>query len=194
MNDYIFQLAQIDYISLLSAVAIIMVATVVIKEGIEKFCNTVGLEFSWIRARRERSECEQKIREDLEALKQRQEMFETEHKENVKAWDKFNKEVMDCIEGLKNEIKALGDHIEKREAEKRFKKLRYDILNFADRITKSESITAELVEQVFDEIQDYENLVEAYDFKNNRVNASMAVIQARYQELLMQGKIIKEDD
>ena len=196
MESYVMRLLSIDYISLLSAVAIIIVASVAIKEAFEKFCKAFGIELSYLREKEEMKTCQTQVKKELAQLQERQGRFEEEHRENVKARDEFNQEVMELIEGLKNDIKNLGDHIEKREAEKRFKNLRNDILNFADRIPKSEHVSAELVEQMFDEIQDYENLVSVYNFKNNRVNASIAVITAKYQEMLLQGKITKrmEDD
>lgn len=194
MEEYIIKLASIDFVSLLSALSIIIVATVVIKEAIEKFCKVVGIEFAWIRRQKERAEYEEKVKTDLDTLSKRQTELENLHNEAMEARTNFNRTVLESIDSLKNDISSLADHIDKREAEKRFKKLRFDILNFADKISKSESITAELIEQVFDEISDYENLVESYNFKNNRVNTSIAVIQAKYQELLMQGKIVKGDD
>ena len=193
MNGKIIELMSIDYPSFLAAMVTIIAGFLAIKEILERFCKAVGIEFSWIKSRRETQECQQTIKHDLEELAKRQRELKEERKRDMDERARFDNEIKKCIEGIKQEIADLGEHIEKREAEKRFKKLRFDILNFADRISKSESISSELVEQVFDEIQDYENLVSEYEFKNNRVNASIVVIQQKYQELLMQGKVFKED-
>lgn len=191
MSEYIFNMASIDYLSLLTAMGIIVVGSVAIKEGLEKFCDMIGLEFSWIRAKKESEIRAMKMEQELESLTIRQKELEELREHDINSRDEFSKNIVDSITSVKEDIASLAKRFEIKEAEKRFKKLRFDILNFADRISKSEQISAELIEQIFDEITEYENFVEAYDFKNNRVNASILVIQKKYEELLLAGKIVK---
>lgn len=192
MNDYIFKMASIDYLSLLTAIGIIVIGSVAVKEAFVRFCNMLGLEFSWIRAKRERDIRDKKVEEELRELAIRQKELEVLRMQDIESRDEFNKTIVNNIESVRDEILSLDKCIALREAEKRFKKLRFDILNFADRISKSEQISAELIDQIFEEISEYEDLARTYGFKNNRVNASIAVIHAKYQELLMLGKIVKE--
>ena len=194
MNEYILKMASIDYLTLLTSIAIIVVGSVAIKEGIERFCNMVGIEFSWIREKRDREAREKKMEEELDNLTERQWELEELHKQDIESRDEFNKTIVESIASVKDDIASLARHIDVKEAEKRFKKLRFDILNFADRISKSEQISAELIDQIFREISEYEELSNKYKFSNNRVNSSVKVIQAKYEELLLLGKIIKEDE
>ena len=189
--DTIAKFASIDYVSLLSAVAIIVVGSVAAKEALTKFCNMLGIEFSWVRANKERIAMEKQIEEDIKDLSKKQDDFELLRIQDIESRETFNKTIVDSISSLKDYITTLEKNIDIREAEKRFKKLRFDILNFADRISKSEQISAELIDQIYDEITEYEELAETYEFKNNRVNASIVVIQNKYTELLGQGKIYK---
>ena len=190
MNEYILQLASLDYLKLLMALGTVVVGSVVIKEALMKFCTTFGIEFSWIRTKRERKEYEKEIRADLDALIKRQENLERIHEEAMEARIEFNQNIQNNVNSLKDEIISMEKRIEIREAEKRFRKLRFDILNFADKISKSESVMAEMIDQIFEECSEYEELSKKYKFKNNRVNSSIKVIQKKYEELLLTGKIL----
>lgn len=192
MNQ-IVELLSINYVDFVLAMITIMIATPFVKEVVEKFCKTVGIEFSWIKAKNSRRECEEKIKKDLDILKVRQEELESLHKEDMNKHREYSQNVMTIVSSLKEDIISLKDDIEKREAEKRFRKLRYDILNFANQIISMQEISSELIDQIFDECQEYEDLVSQYNFSNDRVNVSMKVIKDKYQELLVNGKIYKED-
>jgi len=191
MNDYVKWLSSINYPALLSAVCMVVVGSVAAKEAVIKFCDSFGIEFSWVRAKREREDTEAKIEEDMKTLADKQVELENLRKQDIEKRDEFEKTIVANIDSLKDDISTLANQIEVREAKKRFRKLRFDILNFADRIVNSEQISAELIDQIFDEISEYEELSHEYEFKNNRVNSSVKVIQAKYEELLKQGKIYK---
>lgn len=194
MEEYVMKLATIDYFSLVSTIVIIMVALVALKELLEKFCKMVGIEFSWIRDKRERLEFEAKTFEELETLANRQEELERLRRIDAENREKFNKNMEDNMESLKDDILSLSKSIELREAKKTFKKLRFDILDFADRIARTNGINSEYVEQIYSEIETYRELEKQYGFENGQASASIAVIQKKYEELLLEGKIIKGDD
>lgn len=194
MEEYVMKLATIDYFSLVSTIVIIMVALVALKELLEKFCKMVGIEFSWIRNKRERLEFEAKTFEELETLANRQEELERLRRIDAENREKFNKNMEDNMESLKDDILSLSKSIELREAKKTFKKLRFDILDFADRIARTNGINSEYVEQIYSEIETYRELEKQYGFENGQASASIAVIQKKYEELLLEGKIIKGDD
>ena len=190
MNQHLTDLLAINYVDLLFALSTIIVGFMAIKKAVEEFCQTFGIELAYIRRRREQEECQREVKTKLSELSERQDKFEHQHEENIKVRDEFNKEMIGCINELKEDIVNLRQEIEYREAEKRFKKLRFDLLNFASRIAQSEEITGELISQVNHEITEYEELVEQYNFKNNRVNASIKIIQEKYEQLLREGKIL----
>lgn len=190
MNQHLMNLMSIDYVSLLLALGTVVVGFVAIKKAIEEFCQTFGIELKYLREKREQRECQTEVKSRLAELSARQDKFEHQHEENIKVRDEFNNKIMKCINDLKADIVDMRDEIEYREAEKRFKKLRFDLLNFASRIAQSEEITGELISQVNHEITEYEELVEQYNFKNNRVNTSIKIIQEKYEQLLREGKIL----
>ena len=194
MENYLPQLLSIDYINLLSAVAIIMAATIAIKELIEKFCKATGIEFAWIRSNRERRECERKIRDDLDAITERQKDLEERYINAVKSRDKFNTEIIDNMQLLKEKIISLSETMERREAEKRFEKLRDDILTFANELSSKTHISEEYISNVYHKINEYEKLHEQYEFQNNQAPASIAAITVKYQEMLLNGQITKDDE
>ena len=173
MNQHLTNLLAINYIDLLFALSTIIVGFVAIKKALEEFCRTFGIELTYQKRRREQEECQHEVKTKLSELSNRQDKFEHQHEENIKARDSFNKKMMECINELKEDIINLRQEIEYREAEKRFKKLRFDLLNFASRIAQSEEITGELISQVNHEITEYEDLVK----------------QSKYEELLKEGKI-----
>jgi len=190
MNQHLANLLAINYVDLLLALGTIVVGFVAIKKALEEFCQAFGIRLRYIEEKEEMKKCQTEVKTRLAELNDRQDKFEKQHEENIKARDEFNKEIIGCINELKQDIINLRQEIEYREAEKRFKKLRFDLLNFASRIAQSEEITGELISQVNHEITEYEELVEQYKFKNNRVNASIKIIQEKYEQLLREGKII----
>ena len=190
MNQHLANLLAINYVDLLLALGTIVVGFVAIKKALEEFCQTFGIKLRYVEEKKEMQKCQTEVKTRLAELNDRQDKFEKQHEENIKARDEFSKEMIGCINELKEDIINLRQEIEYREAEKRFKKLRFDLLNFASRIAQSEEITGELISQVNHEITEYEELVEQYKFKNNRVNASIKIIQEKYEQLLREGKII----
>lgn len=193
MSEQLVALLSVDYFSFVIALATVIAGTVAVKEGVERFCRAVGIEFSWIRAKREQKECQEKIRKDLDDITKRQTELEDLRKTDIEAKEEFNKMMVESVNSIKDDIVELKKDIDVREAEKRFRKLRYDILNFANQISQAHQVSAELVDQIYEEITEYEELSERYQFKNNRVNASVNVIQAKYQELLQNGQIIGKE-
>ena len=190
MNQHLANLLAINYVDLLLALGTIVVGFVAIKKALEEFCQAFGIRLRYVEEKEEMRKCQTEVKTRLAELNDRQDKFEKQHEENIKTRDEFNKEMIGCINELKEDIINLRQEIEYREAEKRFKKLRFDLLNFASRIAQSEEITGELISQVNHEITEYEELVEQYKFKNNRVNASIKIIQEKYEQLLREGKII----
>jgi len=101
----------------------------------------------------------------------------------------FERETTDAIKTIHDDIKKLSEEIDYREAEKKFDKLRMDILDSADRISKSGSVSAEYINNVYDLIEKYEDMCEKYRFSNNKINDSIEVIRHKYKQLQEEGKI-----
>ena len=193
MNEYILDLTSIDYFSLISAIIIIMGAIVATKELIEKFCRIAGIEFSWIKAKNEMRECQTAVKRELAELQERQSKFEEEHEESMKKRNEFNKEIIASIVAIKNEITKMNEDIERREALKKFEKLRDDILDFANDLPNRTTVSEELITNIYNKINMYNRLHNEYKFENSQAPVSIEVIKQRYQEMLKDGKITKRE-
>lgn len=180
---------SVNYVDFLFALITVVVGMTAIKELLEKFCKAFGVEFSWIRANRERSECEKNIKSNLEIITQKQKELESQQEKDRINREKFNQEMIAAMDALKSELNSLSDSIERREAEKKFEKLRDDILNFANQLSAKETISDELITHIYKKINMYEELQEKYKFQNNQTPASIAAITARYQQMLINGQV-----
>lgn len=194
MNEYIQDLASIDYLSLLTSAVIVMSAILALKSLVEKFCDAVGIEFSWIKEKKELKACQTTIKHELRELKGRQDVFEKEHRENIEKRDEFNKEIISAINMIKDSIVDFKADIERKEAEKKFEKLRDDIVNFANELALRDTVSSELMENVFKKVKAYESLSQEYNFKNNQAPISIKAIEQKYQDMILSGHIVKEED
>ena len=194
MNEYIMDLMSIDYISLLSAIVVIMAAVIALKELLEKFCNAVGIEFSWIKAKNDMKECQTTIKRELADLRERQDRFEQEHKINIEKRNQFNEQIISSINMIKDSIVDFKSDIERKEAEKKFEKLRDDIVSFANELALRDTVSAELMENIYRKIVAYESLHEEFGFKNNQAPVSIKAIEQKYQEMILSGHITKKEE
>lgn len=194
MVEYIQDLASIDYLSLLTSAVIVMSAILALKSLIEKFCDAVGIEFSWIKEKREMRECQTTIKKRLKDLQEKQDRFEKQHEENVKTRNEYNEKIMSSIESLQKSIISLEEEMKMREAKNKFERLRDDIVNFANELASRDTVSSELMENYFKKIGKYESLSHEYHFKNNQAPVSIEVIKMKYQDMLLKGQITKKEE
>ena len=194
MNEYIQDLASIDYLSLLTSAVIVMSAILALKSLVEKFCDAVGIEFSWIKEKKELKACQTTIKKELRELRERQDVFEKEHRENIEKRDEFDKEIISAINMIKESIADFKADIERKEAEKKFEKLRDDIVHFANELALRDTVSAELMENVYRKINVYHSLSEEYGFKNSQAPVSIKAIEQKYQEMILSGHITKKEE
>lgn len=194
MNEYIKDLASIDYLSLITSVVIIMGAVVALKELLERFCNAVGIELYWVREKRELKNCQETVKKELTELKERQDRFEQEHKINIEKRNQFNEQIITAINTIKDSIVDFKSDIERKEAEKKFEKLRDDIVSFANELALRDTVSSELMENIYRKIVAYESLHEEFGFKNNQAPVSIKAIEQKYQEMILSGHITKKEE
>jgi len=194
MVEYIQDLASIDYLSLLTSAVIVMSAILALKSLVEKFCDAVGIEFSWIKEKREMRECQTTIKKRLKDLQEKQDRFEKQHEENVKTRNEYNEKIMSSIESLQKSIISLEEEMKMREAKNKFERLRDDIVNFANELASRDTVSSELMENYFKKIGKYESLSHEYHFKNNQAPVSIEVIKMKYQDMLLKGQITKKEE
>lgn len=194
MNEYIKDLASIDYLSLITSVVIIMGAVVALKELLERFCNTVGIELYWVREKRELKNCQESVKKELADLRERQDKFEQEHKINIEKRNQFNEQIISSINMIKDSIVDFKSDVERKEAEKKFEKFRDDIVSFANELALRDTVSAELMENIYRKIVAYESLREEFGFKNNQAPVSIKAIEQKYQEMILNGHITNKEE
>ena len=181
------RLVSIDYISFFCALFTIMAAFVAIKEGVEKFCKAFEFETPWMRKAREKREYMEKVDKQLELLMQREESIEAKHSTDVGQLEGVVGEVRESFAELQNQITALSNKIEQMELNKTIKKLRWDIINFASDLPRRENIPLEQYNIIFNDIKEYEKIIEDNGLTNGQVESSVHVIKKRYEHDLEAG-------
>lgn len=193
MNPHLIEILSINYVDFLLALGTIIVGSVVIKEAIEKFCDAFGIEFKWIRKKREKEKLCANVQAEVKLLSERLELLRNMRDADLQRSDQLENGIAKALEEIRKDIIELRETMTHNEAVKRFQVLRREILTFANDLPHKESVSAELIRQVYKEINEYEELSKNHNFKNNQVNASIAVIQEKYMEMLAKGLIIEED-
>lgn len=187
MVEQFERLVSIDYISFFCALFTMMVAFVTIKKGVEEFCKTFEFETPWMRKAREKREYMEKVDKQLELLMQREESIEAKHSTDVGQLEGVVGEVRESFAELQNQITALSNKIEQMELNKTIKKLRWDIINFASDLPRRENIPLEQYNIIFNDIKEYEKIIEDNGLTNGQVESSVHVIKKRYEHDLEAG-------
>lgn len=187
MVEQFERLVSIDYISFFCALFTIMAAFVAIKKGVEEFCKTFGFETPWMKSNREKREYMEKVNKQLELLMQREESIEAKHSTDVGQLEGVVGEVRESFAELQNQITALSNKIEQMELNKTIKKLRWDIINFASDLPRRENIPLEQYNIIFNDIKEYEKIIEDNGLTNGQVESSVHVIKKRYEHDLEAG-------
>ena len=187
MVEQFERLVSIDYLSFFYALFTMMVAFVAIKKGVEEFCKTFEFETPWMRKAREKREYMEKVDKQLELLMQREESIEAKHSTDVGQLEGVVGEVRESFAELQNQITALSNKIEQMELNKTIKKLRWDIINFASELPRREVIPLEQYNIIFNDIKEYEKIIEDNGLTNGQVESSVHVIKKRYEHDLEAG-------
>ena len=194
MVEQFERLVSIDYLSFFCALFTMMVAFVTIKKGVEEFCKTFEFETPWMRKAREKREYMEKVDKQLELLMQREESIEAKHSTDVGQLEGVVGEVRESFAELQNQITALSNKIEQMELNKTIKKLRWDIINFASDLPRRENIPLEQYNIIFNDIKEYEKIIEDNGLTNGQVESSVHVIKKRYEHDLEAGVFDDKDD
>lgn len=190
LPDQLIKLMQIDYITLILAMATIAVSILAIKKFIDEFASAFGFVPIWTRKRIELQEEREQIKTQLNAFAENQKEFKTIQENNIKRMEVLSSGLVE----LKKDISVLSERIDKRERDKEFRRLRWRIINFANELPEREIISLEVWNEVWDGIKKYEDMCEKYKYKNGQTTSSVKVITSRYEHDIALGKIIKEED
>lgn len=100
----------------------------------------------------------------------------------------INKEVMDKVNKLENDVSALrelGDSRDAKEDERHAKTLRRDILRFGDEIRHIPKHSKERFDDILLEITEYEAYCDSHpDFKNRMTTSTVKLIVSVYEKCL----------
>lgn len=188
LPDHLLRMMQIDYITLILAIATIAVGILAIKKFIDEFASAFGFVPIWTRKRMEEQKEREQIRTQLNVL--------TENQKELKAIQEHDIERMEALSSalieLKEDISNLGERIDKREHDKEFRRLRWRIINFANELPEREVVSLEVWNEVWDGIRKYEEMCEKYGYKNGQTTSSVNVITMRYESDIASGRIKEE--
>ena len=100
----------------------------------------------------------------------------------------INKEVIDKVNKLENDVSALrevGDSRDEKEDERHARTLRRDILRFGDEIRHIPKHSKERFDDILLEITEYEAYCDSHpDFKNRMTTATVHLIMSVYEKAL----------
>jgi hypothetical protein len=167
--DAITELTQIDYSTVFISVFIILIGIKAIVSVIEWFITKLGLETKRMRKNTEDHELLIKTSESLLELKKR-------HEKDMIESDRHDEE-------MRKDIKKLTDMFINKE----INDYRWEIINFAARISEGKKCSKESYKHCMHTYTDYEKLLEDHDLTNGEVEISMNIIRESYQEKLKEG-------
>lgn len=169
--DAIKELTQINYGTLIIAICTILLAFKFMWTLFDWFIKLLGLETRSMRLKREEHELLIKTSEALNELK--------------------DKEAKDTERAIKHD-KAIKDDLAKLTTmfvEKEINDYRWEINNFATKISENKSVNKDCFKHCFKTYALYEKILEENNLKNGEVENSMQIINDAYQDKMKNGKL-----
>ena len=168
MNE-LKSLLQVDFPLVLSSILIIFTGFKGIVTLLEWIADKTGLEFKWLRKRREDHELLIKTAKELTELKNRRCIDVEESIRNDEA--------------IRNDLAELKDMFISREIDT----MRLEIINFAIKISEGKPCNRDGYQHCLKTFTKYEKLLEKYNMTNGEVTLSMDIINESYKEKLKNG-------
>ena len=188
ISEHLLQMMEIDYATLILAIATIAVGILAVKKFIDEFASAFGFVPIWTRKRIEEQKDKEQMVKQLNVLTENQKELKNMREVDVEQM----KTLSSMLAELKNDLLELGNRIDKREHDKEFKRLRWRIINFANELPNRDNISLEVWNEVWDGIRKYEEMCEKYGYKNGQTTSSVRVITSRYEIDMSSGKIKEE--
>lgn len=167
--DAINLLLKQDITSLILGIFIIMSAVIAMFSIIGKFSEIIGKPVGWIKKKNQDHELLMKTIQSLTALQQK-------HEEYEKQSDRYDNE-------LRKDLKTLTDMF----VDKEINDYRWEIINFADKISNGKNLSKEYYIHCFHTYERYEKIIEENGLTNGEVELSMEIINQSYKEKLKSG-------
>ncbi|WP_310605614.1 hypothetical protein [Anaerosporobacter sp.] len=168
--DAITNLLELDIISVLFGVFIIITATVSIATVIGKLSEVIGKPVKWVRNKNEDHELLIKTAQNLDALQK-------DYTESVEQSIRHDDMIRNDLEKLTSMFidKEINDY-------------RLSILNFSTDLSNGKKISRENYDYIFKVYEKYENILENIGQENGLVNESIHYIREKYHESLKDGE------
>lgn len=120
-------------------------------------------------------------------LKQQESDFEKTQLNYRSKNEKTTKEILESISILSEDIKSLRKQIEDMELERKIKKYRWDLNNFATQLSRDVRYGKDQFDIIFQEHEEYESLLREHNMTNGQTTIAMDIIRKYYKKLYFDG-------
>lgn len=156
--------------SVLLYIFVLIAGVVAITTLVEKFSAIIGKPMGAMKQRKEDHELLLRTVEDLKTL-------HAQHEEDTKQSIRHDQ----MVEG---KLESLTDMMVK----KNISDMRWEINNFATKISENKPCNKDCFQHCFKTYQDYEDILKEYKLTNGEVEISMKIIREAYQRKMQNGE------
>ena len=172
---------------LFSGIVVFIAAATTLKAGMDKFFTTFEITPPWEKSKKEEKEYRKDVRNQLTDLKQQESDFEKTQLNYRSKNEKTTKEILESISILSEDIKSLRKQIEDMELERKIKKYRWDLNNFATQLSRDVRYGKDQFDIIFQEHEEYESLLREHNMTNGQTTIAMDIIRKYYKKLYFDG-------
>lgn len=162
-------LLQVDFPLVLSSILIIFTGFKGIVTLLEWIADKTGLEFKWLRKKREDHELLMKTASELVELR--------------------NQRNIDVEESIKHDVAIRSDLAELKTMfiDREIDTMRWEIINFSTKISEGKSCNKDSYKHCLRIYEKYEKMLEDNHMTNGEVDLSMEIVNESYKEKLKNG-------
>lgn len=167
--DAIEKLFELDIVSIVMGIFIIMSAIIAMVTIITKFMDFIGKPIKWFKDRDKDSQLLICTSEGLSALQKQR--------------DEDVRQSMKHDQAIRDELKNLTDMF----IESQINSMRWSILDFTIDISSGKKVTRESYDYILKLYENYEDILEKNGMENGLIDESIKFIKEKYHEELMSG-------
>lgn len=168
--NYIKEVFELDVTYMIITIFVLLSAFIAVYEIICKFSEIIGKPIGVMKQRRADHDLLTQTVQDLKEL-------HTKHEEDTKQSIKHDKIIEDKLETLTTLF-----------INKQISDMRWEINNFATKISEGKPCNKDCYQHCFRTYQDYEKILEEHNLKNGEVENSMQIINYSYQQKMKNGE------
>lgn len=168
---------------MISVIIVFATSITALKIGMDKFFDTFEIIPPWEKAKKEETKYRKDVRSQLTDLKQQESDFEKIQLDYRIQNEKTTKEILESISILSEDIKNLRQHIEDMELDRKIKKYRWDLNNFATQLSRGIKYGKDQFDIIFQEHEEYKTLLREHNMTNGQTTIAMDIIRKYYKKL-----------